>query len=339
MIVISDCVRNNLDEGCIKVASSLSKRLQGIGARLIAVNCDCDYADNQIRANKLYSNREIYDLLADASGNILYIPFASNTLGTALRMLNLRCRSKKRITVLFALRWKMNLLTKFVLRLGMADIITISQDSYEYFRKELKGLNVTNVKLGVDSSLFTEADEEQKVKLRKKYGIPQDKTVVLHVGHLKYGRNIDLFLNVDEKYHVVLVFSSVTEQDKELKKRLESKSNVQIINEYIENIAEIYQASDIYVFPIVEENNSIDIPLSVLEAAGCNKRIISTSYKEIAFFESVPGLDRIDNDQIISINDHLSKIEKQVNVCTRSIAKKYDWNDAVKKIYEMIDGE
>jgi glycosyltransferase involved in cell wall biosynthesis len=309
-----------------------------MGARLIAVNCDCDYADDRLKANKLYSDEGLYKSIAKGKGNILYIPFASNTLGAAIRTLFLHLKSGKKVTVLFALRWRMNAITKLILGMSKADIITISQDSLEFFEKELSGHTIHNVKLGVDSNVFSSVNEEHKIELRNKYGFPLDKTVVLHVGHLKHGRNVDLFLDVDEEFHVVLVFSSVTEQDDELRNRLESKANIQIIDDYIKNIEEIYQASDIYVFPIIDENNSIDVPLSVLEAAGCNLKIISTPYKEVAFFEDVPGLKKVSFSHINQINKLLLGLRKQEIVSTRTIAIDYDWSNAVQLVSEIIDG-
>lgn len=336
MIIISDCVKNNLDEGCIKLASSLSKRLKKCGAFLIAVNTDCQYADAAISANKFFSDRELYESIEAFSGNILYIPFASNTLGTAVRTWNLSRKTRKKVNVLFTMRWQMNFLTKALFRKASCNIITVSQDSYAYFKDQFPMLNVYNVKTGVDTNKFIPVEENEKTLLRKKYGIPTDKTVLLHVGHLKYGRNIDKFLSIDDKYHVVLVFSSITEKDEGLKKLLEEKHNVQIIEEYLPNVEEIYQASDIYVFPIVEENNSIDIPLSVLEAAACNLKLITTDYKEISFFKDAIGFTRVRNDQLDHLNTVLSEIENVEITGTRTIALEYSWDDAVRMISELI---
>ena len=60
---------------------------------------------------------------------------------------------------------------------------------------------------------------------------------MLHVGHLKGGRNIDKLVNVSNQYHIILVVSSVTEAEKDagIRKQLETRGNVTIIDSYLEN--------------------------------------------------------------------------------------------------------
>ncbi len=337
MIIVSDCVKDNLDEGCIKVASTVSKRLKKSGAKVVAVNCNCNYADQSVSANKAFTNSALYEAIGNAKGNILYIPFASNTLGSAIRTFNLAKKTKKRVSVIFTLRWKMNCMTRAILQLSHCQIVTISKDSYEYFSKELPKLKVFNVTTGVDIGKFHPVAETEKKELKKKYQLPADKTIVLHVGHLKHERNIDVFLNLDDKMYVVLVFSGTTEHDNELEKSLKSKSNIRVIDNYIPCIEELYQASDVYVFPIVEENNSIDVPLSALEAAGCNCKIISTNYKEVAYFEDTKGLLRVKNEEIVGLQPLLERIVGMNEVSTYKIAKKYDWSNALSDLQKIVD--
>lgn len=336
MIIISDCFRKNLDEGCIKLTSTLSNKLKQYGARIIAVNCECEFADAEIEANKIFSNKELYDSIGDNEDGILYIPFASNTLGSAIRVLSLALRAKSKVSVLFTIRWKMNALAKLLLKASGCRIITISQDSYAYFKREFPDLQIINIKTGVDSSRFCRVDAQKKKELRQKYDLPLDKTILLHVGHLKYGRNVDSFLCVDEKYYVVLVFSSVTERNLGLKKELESKGNIRVICDYIPNVEEIYQASDIYVFPVVEENNSIDIPLSVLEAAGCNLSIVSTPYKEISFWDKRDGLYIVNDFNKELINQYVEEAMQFENIETDTIAQAYDWENTIEKLTSNV---
>ncbi len=310
----------------------MSKRLVKRGAKLLAINTECKYATESINANKLYSNPEIYSFISQNKGDILYIPFASNTLGSALRTWNLAKKSGRKVNVLFALRWNMSLLTKMVLKASRCGVFTLSNDSYNYFKEELNGIEVTNYKTGVDTQKFVPVDDSKIVELRKKYNLPVDKTIVLHVGHLKHERNIDVFLNLNEKYHGLLVFSSVTEKDKELHDALKAKSNITIIEDYCENIEEIYQMSDIYLFPVVKMSNSIDIPLSVLEAAACNKKIIATKYKEIGYLKKAQGLKIVEANQLDNINDLIATMDMIDKVCTRDIALEYDWEIGLDNI-------
>lgn len=337
MIIVSDCLRQSLDEGCIKLASTLAKKLKQLGATVIAANCDCDYADIGITANKSFTNKELYKAIRAGKGDILYIPFASNTLGTAIRVLNLTFFAKKKVSVVFTMKWDMNFLTWLIFNISGCQMITISEGSYDFFKSKFPKVRMINIKTGVDSTRFCPVSDEKKAQLRKKYSLPEDKIVLLHVGHLKYGRNVNSFLALDDKYYTVLVFSSVTEKDAELQRELEKKDNIKVIYDYLPNVEEIYQASDIYVFPIMEENNSIDIPLSVLEAAGCNLRILTTSYNEVAYFKPTQGLNRVDVINKSNISELVDEMLKSESSSTREIAVMYDWSGATEELQKFVE--
>ena len=121
-----------------------------------------------------------------------------------------------------------------------------------------------------------------KSELRDKYDLPIDSLIITHMGHLNEGRNLRTLIPIqNNNIQIVIVASSSTPQDardsNNLKEELEKKGII-IIDRYIENIQEIYHLSDIYVFPVVEENSSIGIPLSVLEARACGLPVITTNY-------------------------------------------------------------
>lgn len=335
MIVVSDCLKDKADEGCIKVASTLAKKLKDMGNYIISTREQTSFSDEAAKCNKFFSNRELYKAISKGEGNILYIPFSSNTLGSAVRILFLTKKSGKKVNALFTLCWQMNGFVKLLLRLSKCNIVTLSKESFVYYTQELPQNKCFNVYTGVDSKKFVPVDDEQKIELRDKYGIPLNKRVVLHAGHLKKERNIEAFLEMPEEYYAILVFSSVTEKDKELRERLAAKDNIKIIEEYLSNIEEIFQLSDVYVFPVEAENNSIDVPLSVLEAAGCNLKILSTPYKEIKHFEKVKGLCVRDYSELFW--DSIGELCNSEDSDTRKIAEKYDWDSSVKILMEFVD--
>ena len=61
---------------------------------------------------------------------------------------------------------------------------------------------------------------------------------------------------------------TITKQEHLLIKELK-KEKIIVINKYIKNIFEIYQISYLYVFPVLDHENAIQVPLSVLEALSC----------------------------------------------------------------------
>ena len=186
------------------------------------------------------------------------------------------------------------------------------------------------MKTGVDTKKFSPVSEECATELKLKYGFNPDKKIVLHVGHLNEGRNICLLKEISEEYQVLLVTSTLTknQQDLELKKELLLKSNIRIIDEYVPQIQEIYQLSDVYFFPVLEAGKCIDVPLSCMEAAACGKPVITTNYGEMRQLVGREGFFLIESLDAAEINKMISKVAALGSYSGDSITD-YDWDHAV----------
>ena len=51
-----------------------------------------------------------------------------------------------------------------------------------------------------------------------------------------------------------------------------------VIDEYTDNIEEIYQAADLYFFPVSIRAGALEFPLSVIEACACNLPVLTTRF-------------------------------------------------------------
>ena len=130
--------------------------------------------------------------------------------------------------------------------------------------KLLTGCRILPFSVGIDTAKFAPISRQRAVTLKKKYGL-EDKPVVLHVGHLSSGRGLEDLLMIDSKTYQLLVVVSGMFEDKFIEKALRSHG-VQIIKGYLSKINEIYQMSDVYLFPTKSTEYVISIPLSVMEA-------------------------------------------------------------------------
>jgi glycosyltransferase involved in cell wall biosynthesis len=64
-----------------------------------------------------------------------------------------------------------------------------------------------------------------------------------------------------------------------------------ILDSFLPDVQEVYQAADLYLFPVEEDRAAIAMPLSVLEAMACNLLIVSTPYGGLVrCFEGVEGV-------------------------------------------------
>ena len=135
MIVLSDCLTNKIDEGCLKVANSLTKRLKKADASTMVISFERkpDYSDIHMSLNKFFLNERLCEIMHQKKEPVLYIPFASNTTASCLRTFILSFFSRRKEGVLFALRYQMNPLAKLFLILSGAKVIALSEASYQFY--------------------------------------------------------------------------------------------------------------------------------------------------------------------------------------------------------------
>lgn len=333
MLVLSNALANRADEGCVKVANSLIKRLKDRKPDMYIVTYDRDsqIADAHLKLNKFLLNFRLSKIIRNRKEKVLYFPFPAKPIATALRIFVLSRFSHWGLEVVLTQQAKMDAASRFLLKLSRAKLIVFSKDSFDYYGGFLKEGRVSYLKTGVDTGKFTPVSQEQKQQLRRKYGVDPDRPVILHVGHLKYGRNIAQLMKFYADYQVILIVSTLTrdEQDEDLRKLLEERDNIRIIDDYQENIQEFYQLSDIYFFPVVTCGYCIDVPLSCLEAAACNKPVLTTRYGEMATFEGKSGfwfMDRFDKDYL---NQMTALVLEEKGIMSREHVLGYDWDHAI----------
>lgn len=180
---------------------------------------------------------------------------------------------------------------------------------------------------GVDLNKFKPVDTERKKMIRQKLKLPMNKKIILHVGHINHGRNLFCFkeLKSDEMLPII-IGSTTTKVDRTLKEKL-VKSGVRVIDHYLKNICEYYQAADCYVFPTVDKKSCIQMPLSILEALACNLPVLTTAFEAVPFLlncnnKSLEIIDNMDqlNEKIESVIYKKSDIRNNmVNFDWRSI--------------------
>lgn len=338
MIILSDCLTEKMDEGCLKVANSLTQRMKARYPETTVVSYKRKpvQSDIHLQLNKLFLNGSLVSLIRKKQEPVLYIPFASNTLASILRACILSLFGRQKIYVLFALRHPMNHLAMALLKYSHANVVVLSRKSYDYY-KRIIGDKIIYLRTGVDLQRFSRVDGETRERLRDKYAVDKNADVVLHVGHLHGGRNVQALCDIPEDKQVILVVSSVSEQDEELKRRLESRKNIRIIEEYLPDIQEMYQLADVYLFPVSKEENSIDVPLSVLEAAGCGLPVVTTRYGELCEFINKQGFYFMDTVIRECMNQQIDKALME-RLEPHDLVLAYDWENSLHYLNDRIGG-
>lgn len=242
-------------------------------------------------------------------------------------------KSKKIISALHPKSFKAISSDKKFLKLAgflRPDLILV-QESMSKQLFESIGYKTKLIHNGVDINKFSPVDNEEKIALRKKYGIDQNKFVLLHVGHLSRVRNLQIFESLQRNdQQVVIVGSTYLGEDIDLYKSLTEKGCI-VYKGYCKNVNELYALADCYIFP-VDKGNSIFMPLSVLEAMSCNLPVISTKFEGlINAFSNGGGL--FFEDDVKYYPEILSDIRKGVlEITTREKVSKYSWENIAEEL-------
>lgn len=214
------------------------------------------------------------------------------------------------------------------------DITIVQSDESEKLFKNI-GFWTTFVPNGVDTQRFIPVDYRQKEKLRDKYGFEANDFIVLHIGPIKKGRNQQSMLQLGNNKKILFISGITNPSEKEADKDLlRNNPNIMIWRRYFPNIEEIYALADVYIFPVFEKLNSIDIPLSVLEAMSCNLPVISSKYGGLErIVEPGDGLFFIQNENDIrKIVNELKESSIAGGIHTREKVLKLSWNNVAEDI-------
>ena len=213
-------------------------------------------------------------------------------------------------------------------------ILVQSKRSEDLFRK--LGCKTEFLPSGVDIERFKPASAEQKIGLRDKYGINKGKFVILHVGPIKRGRNLEVLKEMQRGDNQVLIVGATSPGiEQNIQRELENAGCL-LWNRYFENIEEIYALADCYIFPVPFKSNpvSIEMPLSVLEAMSCNLPIITTRFGALPrVFSEDKGLYFAETR--MDFLNQLEVVKKGTKVETRKKALDYSWDKTIKRLHEI----
>lgn len=336
MIILSNCLSDSPDEGALKLASSIVKRLKNefSDTYVVTYERECSLSDAHFSLNKFLLSKKLISVISKSKHCVLYIPFPAKTLYMSLRAFILSLFSRNGLKIAMIRHYPMNWLAKLLLKLSKAEIIVFSKEAYRFYRR-IVGERVQYIKCGIDINKFLPVSQERTKELKRKYGFDSDIPLILHVGHMKEGRNISQLMKIDKRFQVLLVISTLSKerQSSELRAELSSCNNIKVFDDYIANIEEIYQMSDVYFFPVKAIGHCIDVPLSCLEAAACNKPVITTDFGEMKEFVGKEGFFFIENFDESEINSIINEAINSGDVNTRNQVLDYDWSYATKRFF------
>lgn len=189
--------------------------------------------------------------------------------------------------------------------------------------------------VGIKADKFVPVSKDQQKMLKQKHGFDPTKPLVIHVGHCSKGRGLEDFVKIHTAQRMV-VASGMFEDENVV--RVLNDAKVKIHKGYLENVEEVYQMADAYLFPTRSAEFVISIPLSVMEALSCGVPVIG--YKSFENLNEITG-----SEGAITLVDNAEQLDK---VLPEVIKKKSDhsllektgsWGNVAQSVLRMVREE
>ncbi|MBN2185749.1 MAG: glycosyltransferase family 4 protein [Candidatus Krumholzibacteriota bacterium] len=275
-----------------------------------------------IELRRFYRERD-FDL-------IIYIPSSGITAMGMIRSNIIRISSSTPLMLIGLQSRTISAVHRYAALFRPPDIIL---SPVSRMRKELDeyGYHTEYIMPGFDERLFKPAELGEKIRLRKKYGFPENKFLVLHVGHIKESRNLQTFLRYRDWGNDILPVIKGGEVDPTWRNRLRM-AGIIVIDEYTDDIHELYQACDLYLFPVSSNLGALEFPLSVIEAAACNLPTLTTR------FGALPEI--LKESEGYLYYDESTEIREKIRTLRKSrpetshLVSKFSWNNVFDRFLE-----
>lgn len=319
----------NKDEGYKNITFNISENLSNF------------HNVYNLNIKKVYSYKFWKKIIFSPKPQIIHI-ISSPSLSSIfiLRLIKLRWYNYPKTVVSAVHPYHISLFSKSIIKaivkFIIPDLILVQTEQSKLIFKNI-GCKTFYFPNGVDTNKFSPVDIDEKNNLRKKHHINLDKFVILHVGHLKKCRNIQIFNHIvnHENILIALVLSEYIEIDEKIIKNKSDEIDYKIFKGFINNIEEIYKLADMYVFP-VEKDCTILMPLSILEAMSCNLLTITNDFNGLKeFITEGDGLfySKSSENMLDLINNLINK--KTFPIRNRNKIFNYSWEKLVLNLNEI----
>ncbi|HEV7128058.1 MAG TPA: glycosyltransferase family 4 protein, partial [Ktedonobacterales bacterium] len=348
--IVSEALKWPPDEALKRIALAIVQGLSEHG-EVLAIGTRGQRPDAEpypvrcLRTNRAFLSLRLWGVIAAFRPNVLcYLPGSGLTTWSLIRALALRgglvLRGQHPLLALVAVQPRRRGKVGAWLLERMSSGLVIVQSLAARAALEAQGCRRVHVlEAGVDLTVFAPVTSQRRAALRRQYGIPLDTFVVLHVGHLKSNRHLDVLTTLAQQLTrslILIVGSTSTVADPAIATRL-SAAGITILHRYLPHVEEVYQLADCYVFPVRDDQGSAQLPLSVLEALACELPVVTTRFGALP--EYLPPSDAIDfcdtQEEFIAAV-RARRLRSVPPTSARKLVMRYGWDLQVAKLVREL---
>ena len=191
--------------------------------------------------------------------------------------------------------------------------------------------------MGVDVRRFRPPGPGEKLELRRRWGLPLEEKIVLHVGHAVSARNLQVLEVLANRPGItpVVLISHVREAGSDQLIEEMRQKGVVVLEGYQPHVEELYRAADCYVFPSSSWGGGIDMPLSVLEAMATDLPVASTFFGALpASFADAEGIRFAASDhELIEAVEELLRLQPETR---HLVVERYSWDAVADRLLSLL---
>ena len=279
-------IRELLDEGhIVDIATNESEyevpgEYREWGCNVYSLGC----TRNPLAKGNLKAIKQIEEIVRENSYEVVHChtPIAAACTRIACREL----RKKERIRVIYTahgfhfykgaplINWLIYYPIEKICSYFTDVLITINTEDFARAKKRMRAKRIVYIPgVGIDLCKFENLDVDRK-ELRKKFGFSNDDVVLVSVGELNLNKNHQLVVNAiagmeNSKIHYLIAGEGENRKSLEcLIEKLGMVSNIHLLG-YRTDILQIYQLSDVFIFPSFREGLSVALMEAMASGLPC----------------------------------------------------------------------
>lgn len=218
------------------------------------------------------------------------------------------------------------------------DALIVVSPSIERWYHETIGSKLSAVIL--NSPLFYEGGQQEKIYLRKKFGIPTESKVFIYVGILGKGRGIDLLTEVfkDPQVSSHIVFLGYGELSEELKRLAALHPNMHVHDAVPHSqVVPVVQSGD-FGLCLVQDVSLSDyycLPNKLFEYCFAGVPVLASDFPDIRSLLAEYGIGECCKLQVNDIRDAILRLERSATIFRFASLKPLSWQAQEEKLVAL----
>jgi hypothetical protein len=287
-VFMSDCLSTDPVEGAQTLALGLLEDLGSDATVLCGIDEPRAPTWRPVLSRRRIPWRALWELRRLRPAHVVWLPNGGLTYAAVLRLVLVHLvipRAELRVVLVQRYRTP----PAWLLRTVRGSVTAVATNARDERAFAAMGLRAELLEVEASTDRLCTLDVRSA---RRLLDLPSDRLVFLHVGHATDGRNLRSLSPLAASDVLQLVLSPYSPLDEGT---LPTGPGVRVVHEKV-SVGEYYRAADVYVFPTVDTNAAIGVPMSIVEALGNQLPVVARRSQLTERWDGHPQVTLVESD-------------------------------------------